>query len=59
MVMVAEGVETARAVHDLAEKLGLEMPITEQVYQTLFKDKPAREAVRDLMARELRSERGS
>jgi glycerol-3-phosphate dehydrogenase (NAD(P)+) len=57
MVMVAEGVETARAVHTMATKLGLNMPITEQVYLTLFEGKPAREAVRDLMTREQKAER--
>ncbi len=57
MVMVAEGVETARAVHDLGKKLGIDLPIAEQVYLTLFEGKPAREAVRDLMAREQKAER--
>ena len=54
---VAEGVWTARSVHDLAEKKGLEMPVTNQVYQILFEHKNPVTAVADLMAREPRSER--
>lgn len=57
MVMVAEGVETARAVHQLAKKHDMEMPITEQVYLALFEGKSARDAVRDLMTREPKPER--
>ncbi len=51
MVMVAEGVRTTRSAHDLAQKYGVEMPITEQVYKVLFEDKPPREAVMELMGR--------
>jgi len=57
MVMVAEGVETTRAAMQLAKKHDLYMPITEQVYLTLFEGKPAREAARDLMSREQKAER--
>lgn len=57
MVMVAEGVETARSVYDMARKHDVDMPITEQIYLTLFEGKSAREAVRDLMTREAKPER--
>ncbi len=57
MVMVAEGVETARSVYDMARKHGVDMPITEQTYLTLFEGKSAREALRDLMTREAKPER--
>jgi glycerol-3-phosphate dehydrogenase (NAD(P)+) len=57
MVMVAEGVETTRSVYEMARSLEVELPIVEQVYATLFEGKTAREAVRDLMAREQKSER--
>ncbi|HAK89389.1 MAG: glycerol-3-phosphate dehydrogenase [Nitrospirae bacterium GWB2_47_37] len=53
---VAEGVTTTRAAYDLSKKLNIDMPITEQVYLTLYKDKPPKEAVRDLMNRTLKSE---
>ena len=56
MVMVAEGVKTTRSVHDLAVKEAVEMPITEQVYQTLFEDKSPIQAMRDLMTRESKFE---
>lgn len=50
---VAEGVKTAKSAHDLAVKLGVEMPITREVHAVLYEDKPVHAAVRDLMAREL------
>jgi glycerol-3-phosphate dehydrogenase (NAD(P)+) len=53
---VAEGVKTAESSWLLAQRLGVEMPIIEQVYQVLYKDKPAREAVLELMTRDLKAE---
>jgi glycerol-3-phosphate dehydrogenase (NAD(P)+) len=50
---VAEGVRTAESAHLLAEKLGVDMPITAEVYSVLYQGKPVRQAVMDLMAREL------
>jgi glycerol-3-phosphate dehydrogenase (NAD(P)+) len=58
MSMVAEGVYTARSVHDKAERMGVETPITAQIYRVLYEDKDPRQAVNDLMLRELRSEAG-
>lgn len=55
-IHVAEGVTTTRAAYDLSKKLDIDLPITEQVYLTLYKDKPPKEAVRDLMNRTLKSE---
>ena len=54
--MVAEGVFTTRSAVALAEKTGVEMPITREVYRILFEGKSPRRAVADLMTRELRSE---
>ncbi len=54
---VAEGVTTAKSAHQLGHKLGIEMPITEQIYAMLYEDKPVHDAVRDLMGRERRAER--
>ncbi len=51
MANVAEGVTTARSVHDLAASLGVAMPITDEVYRILHEDKPPRAAVADLMQR--------
>lgn len=58
MNMVAEGVKTTKSVHDLVVKLGIEMPILEQVYQVLYGNKDCNAAVRDLLSRELKSEQG-
>lgn len=56
MSMVAEGIKTTQSVHDLAAKLHIEMPITEQVYQILYKGKACTMAVRDLLMREQKIE---
>jgi glycerol-3-phosphate dehydrogenase (NAD(P)+) len=56
MRMVAEGVKTTESAFNLSRKMQVEMPITEKVYQMLYEDKPAREAVWELMTRNLRSE---
>jgi glycerol-3-phosphate dehydrogenase (NAD(P)+) len=53
---VAEGVDTTRSIHDLARKLAMEAPITNEVHAVLFEGKPAREAVEALMARDVRDE---
>jgi glycerol-3-phosphate dehydrogenase (NAD(P)+) len=57
MRMVAEGVYTTRSVHDKASRMGIEMPITNEIYRVLYEDKNPRIAVTDLMLREPRSER--
>lgn len=49
--MVVEGVETTRAAYRLAEKYGVEMPITNQTYRVLFYHLDPREAVDNLMLR--------
>ncbi|RXK87724.1 NAD(P)H-dependent glycerol-3-phosphate dehydrogenase [Chlorobaculum sp. 24CR] len=56
MSMVAEGVLTSKAVVKLAERLGVEMPISQAVYEMLFEDKPAQQAILDLMEREPKPE---
>lgn len=55
---VAEGVVTARSAWQLAQREGVEMPITEQVYRMLYEGKPVGEVLRDLAGRGRRSERG-
>jgi glycerol-3-phosphate dehydrogenase (NAD(P)+) len=57
MPMVAEGINTARSVHDLARRMAIAMPITDEVYRVLYEDKDPRAAVDDLMGREPKSER--
>lgn len=50
---VAEGVKTTKSAFELAEKMGVDMPITRETYAVLYEDKPVKEALRDLMGREL------
>ncbi|MDP2400510.1 MAG: NAD(P)H-dependent glycerol-3-phosphate dehydrogenase [Candidatus Cloacimonadaceae bacterium] len=56
MSMVAEGVATTRSVWQSAQKLGVEMPIVDQVYAVLYEDKDPKTAITDLMTRELKAE---
>ncbi len=53
---VAEGANASRAGAALGAKAGVELPITTQVCDVLFRGKPAREGVAELMGRELKSE---
>ncbi|MEA1965353.1 MAG: NAD(P)H-dependent glycerol-3-phosphate dehydrogenase, partial [Candidatus Aerophobetes bacterium] len=56
MTQVAEGVNTTRAAFKLSQKLGVEMPITAEVYKILFKGKNPKEATFDLMMRKAKPE---
>jgi glycerol-3-phosphate dehydrogenase (NAD(P)+) len=56
MRMVAEGVKTTESARNLARRMGVEMPITDKLYQVLYEGKPVREAVIELMTRDLKAE---
>ena len=56
--MIAEGIRNTRSVYLLAQQLGLEMPIVEQMYQVIYQQKKPLTAVRDLMQRSLKPEIG-
>jgi glycerol-3-phosphate dehydrogenase (NAD(P)+) len=56
MRMVAEGITTTLSGHQLAEREAIEMPIHEQAYFVLYKNKDPRTALQDLMARKLKDE---
>lgn len=56
MQQVAEGVWTARGVHELAQSRNIEMPVTQEVHRILFEGKNVRQAVEDLMNRPLTQE---
>ena len=56
MQMVAEGVWNAKVVHEIAARLGVEMPICELVYALCYEDFDAKKAVAAMMGRELKSE---
>jgi glycerol-3-phosphate dehydrogenase (NAD(P)+) len=53
---VVEGVMAAEAVHEVAEELGIEMPICHQIYRILYEGAKPQEAVGALMSRQLTSE---
>ncbi len=53
---IAEGVDTTVAALRLANQLGVEMPIAEQVYRVLFEECEVRQAVPALMERDLKPE---
>jgi glycerol-3-phosphate dehydrogenase (NAD(P)+) len=56
MKMVAEGVHTTQAARRISRALGVEMPISEQIYQVLYRGKPPKKAVTELMSRALKAE---
>jgi glycerol-3-phosphate dehydrogenase (NAD(P)+) len=56
MSMVAEGVKTTRSAYQLAQREQIEMPIVSKVYNILYEDSDPRQAVRDLMTRDLKAE---
>lgn len=56
MQMVAEGVPTARSALQCARKLGVDVPITEQVYAVIYEGKSPRDAIETLLGRPPRAE---
>lgn len=56
MHMVAEGVETVKAIYKIKNEKEISMPILEAVYSVLFEEKEARQAIYELMNREIKSE---
>ena len=53
---VAEGVMTARSAYNLGRKVGVDMPITREVYAMLYEEKPVPEALSDLLGRQRKAE---
>lgn len=56
MRSVVEGIDTAESAYELSKRYIVPMPIVEQVYLVLYKDKPPSEAVEELMNRTLKTE---
>ena len=54
--MVVEGLATCRSARELAIKMGVEMPITQKVYEVLYEGKPPGAAVKELMTRDAKDE---
>lgn len=56
MRTVAEGVKTTKSVYELSQKVGVEMPICHAVYQILYENLSPKEALQNLMTRNLKEE---
>jgi glycerol-3-phosphate dehydrogenase (NAD(P)+) len=56
MAMVAEGVCTCRAAHQLGREKNVDLPIIDKMYEVLYESKDPRQAIRELMERPLTSE---
>ncbi len=56
MTMVAEGIKTTRAAHQLAKREQIEMPIVSKINGILYEGRDPRQAVKDLMTRDLKAE---
>lgn len=54
--MVVEGIKTTKAVYELKEKLGIDMPITNEIYRLLFENADLAGAYENLMSREKKTE---
>ncbi len=53
---VAEGVQTSKALCELAKKLDVEVPVSNAIYQAVYTDTPAKEVFMNLMNRKLKEE---
>jgi glycerol-3-phosphate dehydrogenase (NAD(P)+) len=53
---VVEGYRNTKEVHILSQRMDVEMPICEQIYEVLYNNKPAKEAALTLLARDQTSE---
>lgn len=52
MGMIVEGVSTTKAAVELAEKLGVDMPITQTIYQVLYENEDIKKAAKEIMSRD-------
>lgn len=51
-----EGVRTAKVVYEIAQKMGVDMPIINEIYAVLYEEKEPRQSAKDLMVRSLKAE---
>ncbi|QCX32562.1 NAD(P)H-dependent glycerol-3-phosphate dehydrogenase [Caloramator sp. E03] len=54
--MVVEGINTTKSTYELSQKIGVEMPITTELYKVLFEGKNPKYAVSELMLRDKKHE---
>ena len=57
MNAVAEGVKTTKAAHDLGKRVGCDLPIVDAIHRVIEEGVPARQAVAELLKREVKAER--
>ena len=56
MGMVIEGISTTKAAYELAQELGVYMPITQAIYQVIYENVNIKDAVSELMSNEFKAE---
>jgi glycerol-3-phosphate dehydrogenase (NAD(P)+) len=56
MEMVAEGIKTTKSAYQLGKKYKVEIPITNKIYEVLYRNKKPQDAVNDLMTRQTKTE---
>ena len=56
MTQVAEGLPNTESVYKLAKKTGVRTPLIDQIYAILYENKPAAEALTELLSRDPRPE---
>lgn len=56
MGMIVEGVSTTKAAYELAEQLTIDMPITTAIYQVLYEQKEVKQAAKEIMLRDGKTE---
>ncbi|MFA7412035.1 MAG: NAD(P)H-dependent glycerol-3-phosphate dehydrogenase, partial [Tissierellaceae bacterium] len=54
--MVVEGIKTTKSAYNLSKKYGIEMPITKEIYNVLYEGKDVKNAVTNLMLRDMKHE---
>ncbi len=54
--MIIEGITTTKSTYELSKKFGVEIPITEKIYDVLYRGKNPKDAVKELMTRALKAE---
>lgn len=54
--MVVEGIKTTKSAYNLSKQYGIEMPITAEIYNVLYENKDVKNAVTNLMLRDMKHE---
>ena len=54
--MIVEGVSTTKAAYELAQQLNVEMPITAAIYSVLYEGKDVKQAAKEIMLRDGKTE---